>query len=143
MSESLMSDDFRARLARAPGTSRRQERCAARVRISETYDDITVAKARGVTWQTIAQLLDEDGMTATDGTPLTGAKVSAMYASERTARGLRKKRRTKAGKPQVQVSEAQTAPAAPTRPAAQRPRPKFSGGVKLPGRNQPQDERRK
>jgi len=102
-----MSDEFRAHLRQLPGRQRRYEQSAARLRVHETFDDIAAAKARGVTWQAIADLMNADGLRGTEGTPLTAAQVAALYTSEKLARGGRKPRR----KPKAAAPEPAPAPA--------------------------------
>jgi hypothetical protein len=127
-----MNDPFRTRLHDLLPARPLPERSAARLRIRETFDDITAARARRVTWQQIADLMNADGLVATDGQPLTAAKVNALYAAEKATRGGRRKRRPKkaAGPPPAEVQSpaspsalAPTAPLkAPTPPAPAAPR---------------------
>ncbi len=92
-----MSDQFKASLRALPAAKPKHEPSPARVRIRETYDDITAARARGVSWQQIADLMTRDGIMGTDGKPMTATKVNSLYAAEKATRGERRKRRTKKG----------------------------------------------
>lgn len=127
-----MSDDFRAKLRALPAAPARIERSAARKRIAETFDDITAAKRRGVTWLAIAKLMSEDGIRAVDGSPLSAAHVSAAYSIEKAARGERKRRKKIRS---AQPAASQQAPEAtgfdPNDGAPpEKAKPKFSGPAK-------------
>ncbi|KAA5609604.1 hypothetical protein [Rhodovastum atsumiense] len=127
-----MSDAFRARLRAMVPAGGRPEPSAARVRISETFDDIAAARARGVTWQQIADLFTADGLAAADGTPLTAGKLNSLYAAEKAARGGRRKKRrpkTPAASPPVPAGADPVAPRPAPGPSPARFR--FSGPVKL------------
>ena len=54
-----MSDAFNASLAGLPGSRPHRENSGARQRIHDSFAEITAAKKRGVTWQAIADLLNE------------------------------------------------------------------------------------
>jgi hypothetical protein len=104
-----VNDVFRTRLHGLSPARSMQEQSAARLRIRETFDDITTVRARGVTWQQIADLMTADGILATNGEPLTAAKVNALYAIEKAARGGRRRRRTKARPAQPPIRPAEPA----------------------------------
>ena len=90
----LMSDKFRAKLRQLPAAKNpRHEQSAARKRIVENFAEITNAKRRGVTWQSIANLMNEDGIRSTNGSLLTASQVSSAYSVEKAARGERKRRK--------------------------------------------------
>jgi hypothetical protein len=90
-----MSDQFKASLRDLPAAKPRHEQSPARARIREAYTDITAARARGVSWQQIADLMTREGITGTDGKPITAAKVNSLYAAEKATRGERRKPRAK------------------------------------------------
>lgn len=68
---------------------------AARLYIREHFETLSAARARGITWPQIADVLAKASVTADDGTPLEWRTVSSLFHSERYARGERRKRRTK------------------------------------------------
>jgi hypothetical protein len=92
LSEIRVSDGFKAKLAKLAGAGMRPEPSAVRIRVQETFDEIAAAKGRNVTWQQIADLLNEEGLRTTDGSLLTANQVSAAYSSEKAARGERRRR---------------------------------------------------
>lgn len=135
-----MSDAFKARLAGLAGSAPRYEQSAARVRVREAFDTIKATKARGITWQAIADLMNADGLRATDGSELTAGHVASLYTAEKNARGGRRRRRTK--KPAAQSQAAPQPTREPIDPpdqpqlqtvarAAASSRFKFSGPVTL------------
>jgi hypothetical protein len=98
-------------------TASKQEQSPARERISAAFEEITEAKARGVTWQQFADLLNSDGIRTEAGQLLTADVVRALYHSERSSRGLRKKRR-----PTKPTAQPLAQPKTPVRPT-QTPKP--------------------
>ena len=114
-------------------TPSKQEKSPARERISIAFEEITEAKARGVTWQQFADLMNADGIRTENGSLLTADIIRALYHSERYTKGLRKKRR-----PKKPAAQPQTPAATPKQPAAavqfdpndsappDKPKPKFS-----------------
>ena len=103
LSEIDVSDAFKAKLAKLAGAGVRPGPSAVRVRVQDAFDEITAAKGRDVTWQQIAVLLNEEGLRATDGSPLTAKHVSAAYSSVKAARGEQRKRRPKKQPVQAKV----------------------------------------
>ena len=99
-----MSDAFNARLAGMPGSRPHRENSEARQRIHDSFAEITAAKKRGVTWQAIADLLNEGGFRSTSGDPLTASQVSAAYSAERSSRGLRTSYRPLRGSSRVTLA---------------------------------------
>lgn len=106
----------------------KQPHSPARARIHSAFDEIAEAKTRGVTWQQITDLLTADGIRTLEGEPLTADLVRALFHTERYARGLRRKRKSKAKAVQP-VTQAQACEPASFDPAegtvGDRPRPKF------------------
>ena len=95
LSEIEVSDAFKAKVAKLAGAGVRPGPSTVRVRVQDAFDEITAAKARYVTWQQVADLLNDEGLRATDGSPLTAKQVSAAYSSVKAARGEDRKRRPK------------------------------------------------
>lgn len=110
-------DPLRAGLATVVPAARGQDPSPARTRIRETFEDITAARNRRVTWSQIAALLEAEGTRAADGSVLTSDEVKALYHAEKYSRGLRRKRRL------VQPKVATSAPPSPARPEAPDPPP--------------------
>ena len=106
----------------------KQPHSPARARIHIAFDEIAEAKKRGVTWQQITDLLTADGIRTLEGKPLSADLVRAVFHTERYARGLRRKRKTKA-KAAQSVAQTQAYEPASFDPAEgtgdDRPRPKF------------------
>jgi hypothetical protein len=122
----------------APAEKPKHEQSPARVRIRKTYDEITAARLRGVSWRQIADLMNRDGITGTNGAPLTATNVRSLYAVEKASRGERRKRRTKKPVTQPQTRTPETIPT-PEQPRSavpfdpndgappDKPKPRFSG----------------
>ena len=102
LSEIEVSDAFKAKLAKLAGAGVRPGPSAVRVRVQDAFDEFS-AKGRDVTWQQIAVLLNEEGLRATDGSPLTANQVSVAYSSVKAARGEQRKRRPKKQPVQAKV----------------------------------------
>lgn len=66
-----------------------------RLRIRATFDGITAARKRGVTWNQIVALMTEDGVRSLDGTPPNAKQVCTIYNTERRQRGGRRQRKKK------------------------------------------------
>jgi hypothetical protein len=102
----------------APTGSR--EHSPARARVHAAFDEIAAAKARGVTWQQLTDLLTADGVRGAEGETLTVDAVRSLFHAERYARGERRKRRTR--KPPV-PPPAQAVPAGGAAPGRLPSRP--------------------
>ena len=113
----MSNDPFRTRLAEIAPASRGQDPSAARTRIRETFDDITRARNRRVTWSQIAALLEAEGTRAADGSVLTPDEVKALYHAEKYLQASRTKRRP------TKAKVARSAPPSPARPEVPDPPP--------------------
>lgn len=134
------NDPLRAGLATVVPAAKGQDPSPARTRIRETFDDITRARNRRVTWSEVAGLLEAEGTRAADGSVLTPDEVKALYHAEKYLRASKKKRRPAKPEPAPRSAPATPArpevpdppPVTPTRPEAappapRRPRPRSSG----------------
>ena len=110
-------DPLRAGLATVVPAARGQDPSPARARIRETFDDITRARNRRVTWSQIAALLEAEGTRAADGSVLTPDEVKALYHAEKYLRASRTKRQP------AKLKVAKSAPPSPARPEVLDPPP--------------------
>ena len=110
-------DPLRLRLASVKPASKGQGPSPARSRIRDTFDAMTAARKRGVTWAQITELLTADGIRATDDAPLTVDEVRALFHAERQLRLSRQS-------PRKTPAKATAAPApSPVRPEVPEPPP--------------------
>lgn len=114
-----MKDDERdlaARLAGLTPASRPRDASAVRKAIRRTFDAITQARGRGVTWQQIAETLAADVVQASDSTVPTEHEVRTLFHAERYARGGKRQRRRKGEAPAVTPPSPRPAKAPPAPP---------------------------
>ena len=103
------------------GKGTRTDPSALRLHIRDNFPSVLAARARGVSWQQITEVMAAAGVRASDGSDLTWRKVATLFHTERYERNPKPKRRAARKRSTPAAAAVPSSPPPPPEPSPEHP----------------------